>query len=97
MGADCPVAIDLLKLAAPIPPPLRHYFVWPENESALAERIQISRFGTLSEIRAPAAWLQAWPEILSMLILSSSCHLFEFDLLPRPASRPITFQIPLRS
>jgi len=82
-----PVAIDLLKLAASIPPPLRHFFVWFENESAFAQRIKIGRFGTMSEIRALAAWLEQRPEICCVLIVSSAYHLFRvrlccFALLP---------------
>jgi hypothetical protein len=46
---NLPVVIDLLKLAASIPTPLRHFFVWFENGSAFAERIQIGRFGTMSD------------------------------------------------
>jgi hypothetical protein len=80
---NLPVVIDLLKLAASIPPPLRHFFVWFENGSAFAERIQIGRFGTMPEIRALAAWLQERPEIRSMLIVSSAYHLYRIRLCCR--------------
>ncbi len=70
-----PVSVDLLKLAAAIPPPQRHFFVDFEGDSCRVERISVRRFGTLGEIEALAKWLHARPQIRSLLVVSSGAHL----------------------
>lgn len=72
---ELPVKIDLLQIAAPIPPPQRHFFVCFEADSVAVERIPLGRFGTLSEIRALAKWLEERPEIQRVLVVSSASHL----------------------
>ena len=72
---ELPIKIDLLQIAAPIPPPQRHFFVCFEADSVAVERIPLRRFGTLSEIRALANWLEGRPEIQRILVVSSASHL----------------------
>lgn len=70
-----PQTIDLLGLAQSIPPPQRHFFVLFENKEFTAQRIPVKMLGTLSEIDALADWLNARPQISSLLIVSSAPHL----------------------
>lgn len=72
---ELPVKIDLLQIAAPTPPPQRHFFVCFEADSVAVERIPVGRFGTLSEIRALAHWLKERPEIQRVLVVSRASHL----------------------
>lgn len=70
-----PAEVNLLALAGGTPPASRHYFVSLEAGAARVERITRGRFGTLSEIRALAAWLGVRPDIRSLLVVSSAPHL----------------------
>ncbi len=70
-----PHELDLLRLAASTAPAQRHYFVSLEAEGSQVELISRGRLGTLSEIRALARWLQARPDIRSVLVVSSGPHL----------------------
>ncbi len=70
-----PHKLDLLRLAASTPPAQRHYFVSLEAGGSQVELIPRGRLGTLSEIRALARWLQARPDIVSVLVVSSAPHL----------------------
>ncbi len=70
-----PAALDLAAVSRDTPPELRHYFVSLAGGQTEVERIARGRFGTLSEIRALAAWLQVRPEIKSLAVVSSAPHL----------------------
>lgn len=70
-----PAEIDLGRVAAATPAAMRHYFVSVESGKSEVELISRGRFGTLSEIRALAAWLQRRPHIRSLVIVSSGPHL----------------------
>ena len=70
-----PAEIDLVRVAAATPAPLRHYFVSVESGKSAVELISRVRFGTLSEVRALAAWLQRRPHIRSLVVVSSGPHL----------------------
>jgi hypothetical protein len=72
---DPPVPINLLELAAPIPPQQRHFFVCYEADTVSARRIPVGRFGTLTEMDALAVWLRERPEIRSILVVSSAAHI----------------------
>jgi hypothetical protein len=83
-----PVPFDLLGLAQEVPPPRRHYFVFFHGLEVRAERVQPRRFGTLTEIDALARWLDAHPEIRSLLVVSSDTHLRRLRLCCRSLLRP---------
>ena len=83
-----PVPIDLLGLAQGVPHPDRHYFVFFHGEEVRADRVQPRRFGTLTEIDALARWLEAHPEIRSLLVVSSDTHLRRIRLCWRSLLRP---------
>jgi len=83
-----PVPLDLLALAQEVPPPRRHYFVFFHGLEVRAERVQPRRFGTLTEIDALARWLDAHPEIRSLLIVSSDTHLRRLRLCCRSMLSP---------
>lgn len=70
-----PADVDLLQIASTTPPRLRHYFVRFQNGIGEAERVRRGRFGTLSEIQALAQWLEARPQIGTVLVVSSGPHL----------------------
>ena len=70
-----PGGIVLVRVAAATPAPLRHYFVSMELGKSEVELISRGRFGTLSEIRALAAWLQRRPHLRSLVVVSSGPHL----------------------
>jgi DUF218 domain len=70
-----PAEIDLVRVAAPTPAAKRHYFVSMEAGKSEVELISRGRFGTLSEIRALAGWLQSRPHIRSLVVVSSGPHL----------------------
>lgn len=70
-----PAEIDLVGVAAATPAALRHYFVSVESGKSEVELICRGRFGTLSEIRALAGWLQRRPHIRSLVVVSSGPHL----------------------
>jgi uncharacterized SAM-binding protein YcdF (DUF218 family) len=67
--------IDLLELAAPVPPPQRHFFVFHDAQSATATRIPVRLFGTLSEIAGLASWLSRRKQISSLLIITGKAHM----------------------
>lgn len=83
-----PVPIDLLGLAQEVSPPDRHYFVFFHGEEVHADRVRPRRFGTLTEIDALARWLDAHPEIRSLLVVSSATHLRRIRLCCRSLLRP---------
>jgi len=67
---------DLVKLAAPLPPPERHCFVLYSNGNYQVCWIKVGQFGTLSEIAGVAQWLHdRTTEVKSILIVSSEYHL----------------------
>ena len=70
-----PVHLDMPAIARDTPPAFRHYFVSLHAGQAMVERIARGRFGTLSEIRALAAWLNTRPGVRSLLVVSSAPHL----------------------
>jgi len=83
-----PAALNLLEIATPVSPPDRHFFVSFEDHKVEVEWVPRGRFGTLSEIRALAAWLRRHPEVSSLLVVSSATHLRRVrmccrSLLPR--------------
>jgi hypothetical protein len=67
--------LDLLKLAADIPPPQRHFFVLVERSNVQVIYVRPRRFGTLTEIEALLRWLQDHPEVHSIVLISSHSHL----------------------
>jgi hypothetical protein len=70
-----PIPLDLLKFAVNIPPPERHFFVLFDGQGVQVEHIQPRRLGTLTEIESLAGWLQRFPTIRSLMIISSKTHL----------------------
>ena len=70
-----PVALDLLKIAQEVSPPQRHYFVSFDGQGVHADHVLPGRFGTLTEIAALGRWLDANPQVRSVLIISSADHL----------------------
>ncbi len=70
-----PLPLDLLQIAAPVSPPDRHFFVSFNNGEVEVGRVPRGRFGTLSEIRALAAWLNEHRDVSSLLVVSSATHL----------------------
>jgi len=72
---ELPAELDMLAIASTTEPRRRHYFVEIGSGSAQAQRITLSRFGTLSEIRAFAVWLREHDAIRSATIVSSGFHL----------------------
>ena len=85
-----PVPLDLLKLAQDVPPPRRHFFVLFQGTECHVEHVPPRRFGTLTEIASLARWLDANPEVQSLILISSETHLRRIrmccrSLLPRGA------------
>jgi uncharacterized SAM-binding protein YcdF (DUF218 family) len=72
---NLPVPLDLLKLAQELPPPQRHYFVFFQGHEVWVEHVPPRRFGTLTEVDALARWLNANPDVRSVLLISSDTHL----------------------
>ena len=70
-----PIPVDLLKIAADVPAPQRHYFVLFEDGTVHVEYVHPGEFGTLTEIEALARWLRGHPEIKSVLVVSSATHM----------------------
>lgn len=70
-----PVPLDLVALARTIPAPQRHYFVEFEGEMFHVKQLRRGRFGTLTEIRALARWLEEHPQAASIVVVSSPSHL----------------------
>jgi hypothetical protein len=81
-----PRPVDLLSLAAPIDPPLRHFFVTFTAEDVVAERVELARFrrfGTMSEVQALRVWLGRHPEVREILVISDRSHRARADLCCR--------------
>ena len=83
-----PVSLDLLKLAQDVPPPRRHFFVFFQGTECHVEHVPPRRFGTLTEIASLAHWLDANPELQSLILISNETHLRRIrmccrSLLPR--------------
>jgi hypothetical protein len=72
---ELPASLDLLAVAANTEPRRRHYFVRVGHGTVEAQRIAVSRFGTLKEILAFADWLREHPSIRSAMVVSSGFHL----------------------
>lgn len=72
---DWPAPINLLQLAAPVPPPKRHFFVWENRGRTETKLVPKGRLGTWSEVRALADWLTDHPDVKSVLMVSSAYHL----------------------
>src|SRR6266851_8245954 len=70
-----PTQLDLLKLAQDVPPPQRHFFVLFQGRECHVEHVQPRRFGTLTEIASLARWLDANPEVQSLILISNETHL----------------------
>ena len=83
-----PPALDLLQIAKSISPPDRHFFVLLTGEQFEVNRIPVRKLGTLSEIDALADWLQQYPEITSLLLISSGTHLRRVRLCCRALLSP---------
>jgi hypothetical protein len=72
---DLPQLVDLVKQAANIDPPKRHFFVCFSKEGVAVERTPVGTWGTLSEIRAVSQWLDRDKRISKLIIVSSWFHL----------------------
>ena len=72
---DLPAPVDLVEAAKAIPAPRRHFFVMFDGAGAHVEPVRRRRFGTWNELCALACWLEARPEIRSVLIVSDAEHL----------------------
>lgn len=70
-----PSPVNLVKAAAAVSPPDRHFFVCFGDENPRVRLVRRGTLGTLSEIQALKAWLAGHPEIRSVLIISSPAHL----------------------
>ena len=75
-----PEPVDLRAIAAPVEPPLRHFFVSLSEQGRSVERIRMSRFGTLAETQALCNWLNHRPEVRRILIVSSRAHRLRVEL-----------------
>jgi hypothetical protein len=69
-----PVAVDLMA-AAHIAPQERHFFVTILAGQAEVRKIELAALGTMSEIRGLAEWLNANPQVRSVMVVSSGFHL----------------------
>jgi len=78
-----PKSVDLLKLASPVPPPRRHFFVLFETDDVHVDYVCPGRFGTLTEIEALQRWLADRPAIRSVLLISSRLHLARVQICCR--------------
>jgi hypothetical protein len=72
---DLPHKMNLLSAIENVPPALRHFFVSLCGNQFDVRRIPVRAFGTLGEIEALGSWLEAHPQIASVLIISSGFHL----------------------
>src|SRR5947209_3968162 len=70
-----PTQLDLLKLAQGVLPKQRHFFVLFQGRECHVEHVQPRRFGTLTEIASLASWLDANPEVQSLILISNATHL----------------------
>jgi hypothetical protein len=83
-----PTELDLLKLAQDVLPARRHFFVLFQGRECQVWHVQPRRFGTLTEIESLAHWLDANPEVQSVILISNETHLRRIrmccrSLLPR--------------
>ena len=70
-----PGEVDLMRVAEATHAAKRHYFVSFEAGRTEVELVHRGRFGTLSEVRALASWLEPRPHIQSLMVVSSAPHL----------------------
>jgi|SRR5712692_393256 len=70
-----PIQLDLLEVAQDFPPPQRHFFVLFQAGECHVEHVQPRLFGTLTEITSLARWLDANPEVQSLILISNETHL----------------------
>jgi uncharacterized SAM-binding protein YcdF (DUF218 family) len=78
-----PTQLDLLKQAQDVPPPHRHFFVLFQGGECQVEHVQPRRFGTLTEMASLARWIDANPEIQSVILVSNETHLRRIRLCCR--------------
>jgi uncharacterized SAM-binding protein YcdF (DUF218 family) len=77
-----------------VPPPKRHYFVCFDGPRVGVEHVLPGRFGTLTEVNLLARWLEAHPDLRSVLVVSNDTHLRRIRLCCRSLLNPkieITF------
>jgi uncharacterized SAM-binding protein YcdF (DUF218 family) len=79
-GLGLPASAGLLRLASEWPPQRRHFFVHMDSSESHAEHVEPNRLGTLTEMDALSDWLEAHPEIRTLLIVSSWTHLFRLRM-----------------
>ncbi len=70
-----PVTVDLIGAVAHIAPQERHFFVTILAGQAEVRKIELAALGTMSEIRGLADWLNANPQVRSVMVVSSGFHL----------------------
>jgi uncharacterized SAM-binding protein YcdF (DUF218 family) len=70
-----PTQLDLLKLAQDVPPPHRLFFVLFQGRECHVKHVQPGRFGTLTEMASLARWIDANPEVQSVILISNEPHL----------------------
>lgn len=70
-----PRRFDLRRIAAPVNPADRHFFVCFAVDAVTVDRISRERYGTLSEIRALGDWLRSRQAIRRVAIISARTHL----------------------
>jgi uncharacterized SAM-binding protein YcdF (DUF218 family) len=83
-----PIPLDLLKLAADVTPPQRHFFVQFQGNDVQVNHVLPGRIGTLTEMEALRRWLDENPEVRSVLIVSSPTHLRRLELCRRSLLSP---------
>lgn len=66
---------EMRRVAAGLPPPARHFFLSFNGKEVEIDVMPKGRFGTLSEVKALKAWLNANPEISNIAVVSSWYHL----------------------
>ncbi len=83
-----PVPLDLLRLAADVPPPQRHFFVLFQGYDVQVNHVLPGRIGTLTEMETLRRWLDENPEVGSVLIVSSRTHLRRLEICCRSLLSP---------
>ena len=78
-----PTQLDLLKLAQDVPPPQRHFFVFFHGTECHVQHIPPGRFGTLTEMASLARWLDANPQVRSLILISNEMHLRRIGMCSR--------------
>jgi hypothetical protein len=84
-----PTELDLLKLAQDVPPIRRHFFVLFQDGECHVWHVQPRRFGTLTEIESLARWLDANPEVQSLILISNAAHLRRIRMCCRALLPPL--------